>query len=134
MGTIFRFDGKRGVLKKASIKIAQSSYDSLYFRVNVYSLKNGMPDENILQQPVYYKGQGQYPKGTVLSIDLSEQYILVDQDFVVSFEWIKDLGKGGLDFPFTLLRKNAVSKNASQDNWTKKSFGTGIKAEVEIEK
>lgn len=133
-GTVFKFEGKKGRLKKVSMKIANSTYDSLYFRINVYNIKNGIPDTNILKQPIYYKGQGRYPKGYVLTVNLEEYDVFVDHDFVVSFEWIKNMGKGGLNFPFSLFRKNTVSRSTSQDNWNTKIYGTGIKTEVEIEK
>jgi hypothetical protein len=134
LGTVFNFNGKSGKLKKVSLKIAKCSYDSLFFRINIYYLKNGIPDTNILRQPIYYKNIGKYPKGSVIIIDMDEQNVFINQDFAVSFEWIKDLGKGGLNFPISFLHRNAVSRKTSQDKWIMTAFGTGIKAEVEIEK
>lgn len=115
------------------MKIASCTYDSLCFRINIYNVAGGVPDTNILKQPIYYKGPGKYPKGYVLTVNLGEHDIFVDQDFAVTFELIKDLGKGGLNFPLTFLRRNTVSRKTSQDNWYR-ILGTGIKTEVEIEK
>lgn len=134
VGTVFRFEKKKGKLKKISLKIANSNYDSLFFRINVYNLKDGIPDFNILKQPIYYKCKGKYPKGSVLIVDLDEQDIYLEQNFAVTFEMVKDLGKGGLNFPFTLLRKNTVSRSTSQAMWNTKIYGIGMKTEIEIEK
>lgn len=42
-------------LQEMSFKVTHYTYDTLYFRLNVYQLKDGFPSENILPKPVYLR-------------------------------------------------------------------------------
>lgn len=71
----------------ANIFLISNDEREVTIRVNFYAFKNGLPAErliekNIIKRRVLKKGW--------LSIDLSDEDIYIDSDFVVSFEYLPD--------------------------------------------
>ena len=65
-------------------------YDSLIFRVNIYKLnKDGKPESNMLTKSLLVTPKS---KTGLVEVDLSQLYLFVDDDVIVSLEWIKNLG------------------------------------------
>lgn len=94
----------------------QSNFESVKFRVNVYSLK-GM--ENLLSQNIYYATTGKV-NGWV-EIDLTPYDIVINEDVVVSIQWIESKGKGTyLQMPIQMPTMAVhYYKYGSQDKWKK---------------
>lgn len=110
------------LLKKFSCYIAENKFDTVIFRLNIYTLKDDLPATNILTQNVIATFNHANGK---LDIDLSEYYIELTESVVVSLEWIKDLGPvGGLRFSFGLLGNGLYYRHASQQAWEKSRKGT----------
>ncbi len=118
-------------IEELNFNIANNSYDTVVFRVNVYTIKNGVPDSNILVQPIYVKLNS--ASGT-LTVDLKDKNIHVDHDFFVSLEWLKDLGKGQLFFPAGLMNSHSYVRNASQGKWEKIPIGIGFYCKISYQK
>ncbi|UPT66350.1 MAG: hypothetical protein M0D57_18050 [Sphingobacteriales bacterium JAD_PAG50586_3] len=122
---------KTAYLKKVYISIAESGYDSVFFRLNVYALnKKGMPAENILNQAIYVSSG---IKQGIVDVDISKYDISFNQPVAISIEWLKDLGKGNLFFSCKLFKGQSFARKTSQAVWEKAPVGVGLWADVDYE-
>ena len=97
--------------------VVENIYPEVRFRVNVYSSDYRFPDENILKENIFVtlkQSEG------LISVDLKEYDILVDDDVFISLEWIdEDLGSEGLWFSAGVFGKSIYAKSTSQAEWKK---------------
>jgi hypothetical protein len=97
--------------------VVENSYPEVRFRVNVYSSEYRFPDENILKENIFVtleQSEG------IISVDLKEYDILVDDDVFISLEWIdEDLGSEGLWFSAGVFGKSIYARSTSQAEWKK---------------
>tara|TARA_B110000238_G_scaffold28661_1_gene28575 strand:- start:48 stop:839 length:792 start_codon:yes stop_codon:yes gene_type:complete len=97
--------------------VVENIYPEVRFRVNVYSSDYRFPDENIMKENIFVtlkQSEG------LISVDLKEYDILVDDDVFISLEWIdEDLGSEGLWFSAGVFGKSIYAKNTSQAEWKK---------------
>jgi hypothetical protein len=83
------------VLEQVSFHVAECTYDSLFYRINVYQVVKGQPTTNLLPEPVYVRvRKGQIKERLVA--DLRRFNLTVDGDIAVALEMVKDLGAGTL--------------------------------------
>lgn len=127
VGTVMRIKKAPSYVERVTFRVAVNKYDSAIWRVNIYLMKDGLPGENMLKQPVYLKS---YKSNEVLSLDLSQYMIEVNDDFLVSLELIQDLGERGLDFCAGFLGNSLFFRDASQGEWKKFPAGLGFSATV----
>jgi hypothetical protein len=123
---------KSAILKRININISSCTYDSIYYRLNIYKAQGKMDFENILSAPIYIH----LPKDKVLDeihVDLQSQNIVIDGDFLVTLEHVKDLGKGYLYFCVGLMDKTYYRKT-SQGEWKTVSVGVSISVDADVEK
>lgn len=123
---------KRAFIKKVNINISKSSYDTIFYRLNIYKVKGIMDFENILREPIYIK----MPQDSVkdeIQVDLQSKNILVEGDFLVTLEHVKDLGDGFLNFCAGLTDKTYYRKT-SQGKWETVPIGISISAIADVEK
>lgn len=97
--------------------VVENIYPEVRFRVNVYSSDYRFPDENILKENIIVtlkQSEG------LISVDLKEYDILVDDDVFISLEWIdEDLGSEGLWFSAGVFGKSIYARSTSQAEWKK---------------
>ena len=97
--------------------VVENIYPEVRFRVNVYSSEYRFPDENILKENIFVtlkQSEG------IISVDLKEYDILVDDDVFISLEWIdEDLGSEGLWFSAGVFGKSIYARSTSQAEWKK---------------
>ena len=97
--------------------VVENIYPEVSFRVNVYSSDYRFPDENILKENIFVtlkQSEG------LISVDLKEYDILVDDDVFISLEWIdEDLGSEGLWFSAGVFGKSIYARSTSQAEWKK---------------
>ncbi len=109
--------------------VAQNPYDSAFFRINIYSLgKDGMPDANLLDQNMIVVFTD---RSGLVSVDLKDQLVFAEDDFMVGLEYIRDLEpqeaggeeKKKLDLAFSagFLGNPVYSRQTSQGTWEKTS-------------
>ena len=97
--------------------VVENIYPEVRFRVNVYSSEYRFPDENILKENIFVTLK--QPEG-IISVDLKEYDILVDDDVFISLEWIdEDLGSEGLWFSAGVFGKSIYARSTSQAEWKK---------------
>jgi len=88
------------MLEQVSFRISRCSYDSLFYRVNVYQLgPDGLPDErrNLVPEAVYVR-VAKAQTAERIRTDLSRYQIWLDpgQEVAVCLELVRDLGPGVL--------------------------------------
>jgi len=119
-GVLLKVKRSPTFVKDFYASVTKNSYDTLFFRLNFYSLKDGLPDKNILSQNIVLKTT---EKSGLMHADLTPFNIVLDEDAVVSLEWLKDLGgTKGLLFSCNIGGGPVYFRQASQGEWDKESF------------
>ncbi|MTI39411.1 carboxypeptidase-like regulatory domain-containing protein [Fulvivirga lutimaris] len=116
MGIVIKTKRRPVFIKDFNIQIASNDYETFKFRINFYSLKNGLPDQNLLKENIIVASS--IKKGK-LTVDLSKYNLIMEDDFFVSMEWIEDMGKHGLFF-YTDVSETAsptITRKTSQGEW-----------------
>ena len=116
IGAIIKIKKSPTYLKRFNTHLAVGATDSVKLRLNIYSVKDGLPYQNLLQQNIFVtvrKGQKN------ISIDLEPYFIMVEDKFFISLEWIQNSRGHGLMFSASLLSSAIISRETSQANWGK---------------
>ena len=117
-------------LEEVSFHVARCSYDSLFYRINVYQVVNGMPAANLLPQPVYVRVRKGQIRDRVVA-DLRRFNLTVQGDIAVALEVVKNLGPGELLLSLSALHGPIYFFKHTTNGWEKKKgFGVGIDATV----
>lgn len=118
VGIKIRMKDKPTHIDSFNFFITSCKYDTLFFRLNIYSLKDDMPYENLLSENIYFSTD--IKKGKV-SIDLTKYNIVVNQDIIIAIEYVKELGEGGLNFSGSLIGNKIYHRQTSFSEWKKTS-------------
>lgn len=114
-------------LDKFNFSIAQNNCDSLLFRVNIYSIKNDMPDSSLLHENILVSTS---IKSGVITVDLAPYGLRVTDDFIIGIEYIKPCSERYLTFSAAFLG-SIYSRTTSQGDWEKlKGFDLGFNVRV----
>ena len=116
MGTLIKINKRKAKIENVIISVARCDYDSVIFRLNVYSRKNKLPNESLLNEPVYFTLYREH-SGNDCIIDLSRQNLIVHDDIIATVECLSDMGKESVWFSATFLRGRIYMKEASHDAW-----------------
>lgn len=119
-------------LEQVQINFASCSYDSVYFRLNVYQQLVDESFENLLYSPIILVYR-RHELGETLRIDLAPYNITVNGLFMLSVEYIKDLGAGELNFKAKLGKKTYV-RSTSMGSWEKVPVGISLGVFGQIER
>ncbi|MBK7183333.1 MAG: carboxypeptidase-like regulatory domain-containing protein [Bacteroidetes bacterium] len=132
LGVIMHIKKKPTYIEKASFNVAYNDAGVVKFRVNIYNMKNGLVDSIILKQPIIVE----IDKLTrVLTVDLKNYNLVVENDFLVSLEWIEGYGSDKISFCAGLMNGNCLYRKTSQDAWHKANpVGVGFNCTVTYEK
>ncbi len=123
---------KSAILEKVNINFSYCSYDSIFYRLNIYEVIGKMEFENILENPIYLK----LPKDRTFKkvvIDLEQYNLIVQGNFLITMEHVKDLGLGNLYFCAGILGKTYYRKT-SQGQWETAPVGISISVDARVEK
>jgi hypothetical protein len=122
----------RVFVNEVNLNISNCSYDTIFYRMNIYQVKKDMQFENILRNPVYVSSSKEDVKNKI-TVDLRHLNLVIEGDFLVTFEAVKDLGPGKLCF-FACSFYKSYRRNASQGAWGTVSKGISVSVLVDIEK
>ena len=122
---------KKAIIKSVNVNIS-TSYDTIFFRLNIYEAKEKNSFENILTEPIYVSVLKENILKNSLHIDLTEQNIIVNGNFLVTLEHVRELGDGGLWFPASLKQKTYYRKT-SQGNWQTVPIGISLSVIADVE-
>ena len=126
IGIKIKINKKPTFIEAFQAMVDYNKFETLKFRVNIYDLKKGMPDQHILTENIIVTSQ---VKKGLMTIDLSEYNIMVTEDFFVSIELIEQLGVGGLHFLADYDGSPIITRATSQGQWNKQgklSFGFSV--------
>lgn len=132
LGVIMHIKKAPTFLENANFNVAFNDAGIVKFRVNIYHMKNGMVDSIILKKPIIVEIDKQT---RILTVDLKPYNIIVEDDFLVSLEWIEGHGSDKINFCAGLMNGNTMYRKTSQDSWKKASpVGVGFNCTVIYEK
>jgi hypothetical protein len=135
VGQIVRIK-RPAMLEQVSFHINKCSYDSLFYRVNVYRLgADDQPDEqrNILPEAVYVRlAKAQTADRIRVNLSRYQLWLEPGQHVAVCLELVRDLGPGKLELTATMLGgPMCVKEGGVTEPWEKVgAFGMGIDATV----
>ena len=115
-------------IEQININIAETSYDTLFYRLNIYEVSRESTFSNILNAPIYIE----IPKEQLtesIQVDLREHNLRFENDFLVTLEHIKEMGDGYLNFCAS-LRGRTHHRKTSHANWESTPVGIGINVDV----
>lgn len=118
---------KPAFLESVALRLFRCTYDTVYFRLNIYKLRHDYPAENILPRPVYWAVTREDVEGSV-SLDLRPYHLYLTEDVVVALELLDSLDGGQLWFrqplagggPYYLLKQTpgpGTAPNSVPTGW-----------------
>ncbi|MBL6668818.1 MAG: carboxypeptidase-like regulatory domain-containing protein [Flavobacteriaceae bacterium] len=128
MGYIVRQRKRPMILKNFTISIVENEYGPIRFRLNFYSVENGLPTSTLLKNNIIIETD---VISGIVTKDLSSYQIVIDEDFFVAIEWIEDLGPGNLFFSGGFFGSPLIAREVSQGSWSKVGAASvGMNVEV----
>ena len=124
---------KKAEIKSVTVNISSCTYDSIYYRLNIYEAKGRRNFENILTEPIYINVSMEEISGGKLTISLIEKNIIVNGNFLVTLEHVRGLGEGSLLFPASPKQKTYYRKT-SQGKWETAPIGMSLSIIADVEK
>jgi len=134
------FGGEVGILMKNKHKAylqklylnLTSTYDTLFYRINIYKKDESGEFVNVLTKPIYFEQPGNVSTRPLI-IDLVPYNLQIEGKFLVTMEFVKDLGEGSLYFSAAFFRKTYY-RETSQSKWGTIPIGVSISVEALVEK
>ncbi|MCB0514855.1 MAG: carboxypeptidase-like regulatory domain-containing protein [Chitinophagales bacterium] len=123
---------KTAILKQLNINVSSCTYDSVFYRLNIYEDRGEMGFENILKEPIYIKLLKEEVEDEI-QIDLRAKNIVVSGNALITLEHIKNLGEGHLDF-CAAFGKKTYFRETSQAKWETVPVGISINVFADVEK
>lgn len=116
VGLVIKIKKSPSYIKSFHASIVDNNYGKVKFRLNFYDLKKKRPNKSILNENIIVSTE---MKNGILSVDLTEYNIIVEDDFFVSLEWIESYGKDGLYFSAGVFGSPIIARETSQGDWEK---------------
>lgn len=127
MGILIKIKKRPTIIKEFSFPIL-NELGKVKFRLNIYEMENGKPGRNVLKDNIIIETEVE--EGLVTT-DLSQYNITVEDDFLITLEWIEEYEEDKLHFGATIFSKPVWVRSTSQSNWFKVPLiGIGIKATI----
>jgi len=120
-------------IKEINFNLAEFSFDTVLFRINIYKPNQYLQFENILNNPVYVSMSEQKIVKDKITIDLRHLHIAIEGDFLVTFELVKLQENFFICFCADALQ-NSYGRCTSQATWETIPAGMSISAIVDVEK
>lgn len=129
IGTVIKIKDGPIYINKVNINIYKNKLKRFNFRLNIYNLKDGIPNKTILNENIIVECKKN--KGRFI-VDLSDYNIVVDEDIFVSMEWIENLTHKDLYFSTSPGGSTTFTRHASQANWVGiENLSLGLNISVE---
>lgn len=123
---------KSAKVKSVNLNFSVCTYDSIFYRLNIYKVTKPLVFENILENPIYISVTKNDIKETV-RINLERYNLVMEGDFLVTIEHVKNLGEGSLYF-CTGLKDKTYYRKTSQGEWETAPVGISISVDADVEK
>ena len=128
VGTFIRIRRSPTFIDSVRIKVAKCDYDSVFFRLNIYEIVDGV-FRNVLNEPLYIHTDTATAMKDI-TVDLVSRNIVVKHNFLVSVELVKDLGGKEMYFCAEAIGAKGYMRMTSQAAWQKFIFGPSFSAYV----
>jgi hypothetical protein len=92
VGTTIKNDGHKYYINAINFHQRWNTVDSILYRINIYTLKNELPDTSILQKAIFVMA---YKRDKWVTKQLEAEVILFDRDLFVSIELIRRWNNDG---------------------------------------
>lgn len=117
------------LLQDFNVYLTQNEFKSVSFRLNIYSVENGIPAEPLLQKDVIFTVENERRKW--ISVDLKKYSIFISghDKIAVSMQWLTSVKADEDSRYFTLsvgypsLFNSYIFREKSQDKWRVNSEG-----------
>ena len=126
MGMIYKTNRQNAILRNFNFYISANNFNSIKFRINIYSLKNGLPDSLINKKQIL-STLDNFRTGWT-QIDLEPFNIRIEKEFIITIQWVESKMEKKenpitiVPFAVTPFSKNCFVRVASQDKWLKKGM------------
>ncbi|WP_029905160.1 carboxypeptidase-like regulatory domain-containing protein [Prevotella sp. 10(H)] len=124
--------GKKTILGKLICNVAACTYDSIFYRINVYKETGVGQFNNILDEPVYFS-KAMNKKIRSLEIDLTRHNIEVSGKTLITIEHVKDMGEGYIMFSSDTKGADTFSRKASEGKWVQAKINVGFSVGLFVE-
>jgi hypothetical protein len=116
LGIKIELKGKPSLIEGLGFYLSENSCGPLLFRVNIYTIKDSFELENILKQKIFIKTE---KKTGDVYFDLEKYNIIMEEDFVITIEWIKNYEKACIYFRMMpgISKCSVYSRQTSQAKW-----------------
>ena len=123
-GTLIKVKKKPALIKSLNFHIASSEFDSVQFRIHLYTIKNDMPYEDLFKENVFFKTD---QKEGWVKIPLSDLNLIIEENVIATIEWVKawkqeEITGDGVHLSMGLLGTLYIRDYAHQ-NWKKFTIG-----------
>lgn len=85
-GLRINHEGKKYWLDNVQFHLRFNTVDSVLYRIQIYSIKDGLPGESLLRKDLLVKS---YKNKKWIIAYCEDQQILIDQDVIVTFEFVR---------------------------------------------
>lgn len=129
IGTKIKINNNPTYIKSFHTNIAANSNDSLKYRINFYSIKDGLPNEKIINENIIFPinvKEGEF------TLNLEKYNIKVKEDIYCTLELIENpKPEDELFFSAAFLGNKMIIRDVSQGNWEKVgAVGVGFNCTV----
>jgi uncharacterized protein YqkB len=123
MGMLYRIEKDNAILKDLNFYISANNFNAIKFRINVYSVKNDLPDTLIYNKQIFIT-LDDYKTGWIKT-DLEDYHIKIKDKIIITAQWVeckmnrKERPVTMVPVAMSLFSKNCYVRVASQDKWKK---------------
>ncbi len=110
---------KPAKLIDANIFVISDSMNDVGIRLNFYAVQNGMPGKRLIEKNIIRKAT---IKNGWFRIDLKDEDIYLDEDFVIAFEYLPS-AQNAIVFAAKLGAADSFLRSSSQGLWRKNLLG-----------
>jgi hypothetical protein len=134
MGMRYATSRQNAILRDFNFYVSANNFNFIKFRVNIYSVKDNMPDTLICGKQIFATANN-FKTGWT-TIDLSPYNIKVKGEFIVTIQWLesrmdkKENPTTILPVGMTPFSKKCYIRIASQDKW--KRMGVNLSSFVTV--
>jgi hypothetical protein len=134
MGMRYKIDKNNAILKDFNFYISANNFNSIIFRINIYSVKNDLPDTLINNKQIFTTINN-FKTGWI-KIALEEYSLTVRNDIIITVQWVesrmdkKEIPITIVPVEMSLFSKFCYVRIASQDKW--KRMGIRLSSYVTI--
>lgn len=130
IGTLMKVKKRKTFIDSVQINVGTCTHEEILYRLNIYE-ELGDEFKNILREPIYIRMKKEQV-GKAIRVDLSDKNIVVNHNFIVSLEKVKELGPGKFTICGKMFGAAMYMRIASLHNQFIKLpiIGMGIKSYV----